>query len=180
MVKRNNLNNRRDSDYTFMIAEQFEHYVYVCLWTVSKINTCTSHSLSYNRKAGSWNISHTCGYLESFQHYASLLSRSLSFHSGSPLCLHRNATFSSVGKPSPLSSSTRSTHTDEKADFPTTPQHWRKQHSRKKALKKAVEYFSCTSEWQIPTYRNKQGMVVHAQGIDTRPLPLSHRAWEQG
>jgi len=64
-------------------------------------------------------------YLESFQHYASLLSRSLSFHSGSLLCLHRNATFRSVGKPSPLSSST-STHTDTKANFPTTPQHWRK------------------------------------------------------
>jgi len=50
----------KDSDYTVMIAEQFEHYVYVCLWMVSKINMCTSHSLSYNRKAASWNISHTC------------------------------------------------------------------------------------------------------------------------
>jgi len=50
----------KDSDYTIMIAEQFEHFVYVCLWTVCKINTCTSHSLSYNRKAASWKISHTC------------------------------------------------------------------------------------------------------------------------
>ena len=89
---------------------------------VGKNQICIDVYIQFTSVSLSWKaatFSHVCRVSETFNSVQACFPGSWVSASASPLCLHRSS--SCVGKPSPLSTGMRSTHTDEKAMHAINP-----------------------------------------------------------